>query len=292
MKNKKIKKYILIIVLLFILIFWFFPTIFLNLKIQKKENVRRVYSLVDAIAEVTSKNVDSMYNISFECQNNIVYTNELKINYDFPDSELKITINDKEYNVRGSGEINYQQLQEGKNTLVMKVYEQNEKVKEILQDIYCILPYVNQFNDESGKNGVTVHYRDSNPNYEDVDQSINQLDSLGIQYIRTDFLQSSIVDRLNDVYNFEKYDNWIKKIINRKSNIRIIAIMDGIFKHGGNRIIDSDSEIDEYIDYIEKVQDKYSQIEYFQVLNEPNSYATWKINYNNVEDIKWYSKIY
>lgn len=292
MKNKKIKKYILIIVLLFILIFWFFPTIFLNLKIQKKENVRRVYSLVDAIEEVTTKNVDSIYNISFECQNNIVYTNELKINYDFPDSESKITINDKEYNVRGSGEINYQQLQEGKNTLVMKVYEQNEEVKEISQDIYCILPYVNQFNDKSGKNGVTVHYRDSNPNYEDVDQSINQLNSLGIQYIRTDFLQSSIVDKSNDVYNFEKYDNWINKILNRKSNIRIIAIMDGIFKHGGNRIIDSDSEIDEYIDYIEKVQDKYSQIEYFQVLNEPNSYATWKINYNNVEDIKWYSKIY
>lgn len=292
MKNKKIKKYILIIVLLFILIFWFFPTIILNLKIQKKENVRRVYSLVDAIEEVTTKNVDSIYNISFECQNNIVYTNELKINYDFPDSESKITINDKEYNVRGSGEINYQPLQEGKNTLVMKVYEQNEEVKEISQDIYCILPYVNQFNDKSGKNGVTVHYRDSNPNYEDVDQSINQLDSLGIQYIRTDFLQSSIVDKSNDVYNFEKYDNWINKILNRKSNIRIIAIMDGIFKHGGNRIIDSDSEIDEYIDYIEKVQDKYSQIEYFQVLNEPNSYATWKINYNNVEDIKWYSKIY
>lgn len=292
MKNKKIKKYVLIIVLLFILIFCFFPTIILNLKIQKKENVRRVYSLVDAIEEVATKNVDSIYNISFECQNNIVYTNELKINYDFPDSESKITINDKEYNVRGSGEINYQQLQEGKNTLVMKVYEQNEEVKEISQDIYCILPYVNQFNDKSGKNGVTVHYRDSNPNYEDVDQSINQLDSLGIQYIRTDFLQSSIVDKSNDVYNFEKYDNWINKILNRKSNIRIIAIMDGIFKHGGNRIIDSDEEVDEYIDYIEKVQDKYSQIEYFQVLNEPNSYATWKINYNNVEDIKWYSKIY
>lgn len=292
MKNKKTKKNILIVVILFILIFWFLPTIIINLKIKNHINVKEIYSLTDVIEEFTTKNFESTYNINFNCQNNIVYTNEVKISYDFPNSDLKLIINDKEYNVRNNGEINYTLLQEGKNTIVLKVYDQDEKVKEISQDIYCILPYFSQFNDKYEKNGVVVHYRDSNPNYEDIDQSIDQLDSLGIQYIRTDFLQSSIINSSNDVYNFEKYDRWINKINNRNSNIQIIAIADGIFKHGGNRTIDSDSEIDEYVDYIEKIQSKYPQIKYFQILNEPNSYATWKINYNNTATIKWYSRIY
>ena len=53
MKNKKTKKNILIVVILFILIFWFLPTIIINLKIKNHINVKEIYSLTDVIEEFT-----------------------------------------------------------------------------------------------------------------------------------------------------------------------------------------------------------------------------------------------
>ena len=65
MKNKKTKKNIFIVVILFILIFWFLPTIIINLKIKNHINVKEIYSLTDVIEEFTTKNFESTYNINF-----------------------------------------------------------------------------------------------------------------------------------------------------------------------------------------------------------------------------------
>lgn len=285
MKSKIWKKIILISVICFLLIF--FMLAIGRTGIIKVENW-------------SNSNLFMSEEIDFKIESPFVIYDDfcelkLYVNQDEKDALIKVLYNDQcsEYTITGSEiTVPLKNLNEGKNNVKIVVTKEEKQIYSEEKSIYYIKPYVEQFNDKSEKNGVVVHYRDSNPNYEDIDQSIDQLDSLGIQYIRTDFLQSSIINSSNDVYNFEKYDRWINKINNRNSNIQIIAIADGIFKHGGNRTIDSDSEIDEYVDYIEKIQSKYPQIKYFQILNEPNSYATWKINYNNTATIKWYSRIY
>lgn len=285
MKSKIWKKIILISVICFLLIF--FMLAIGRTGIIKVENW-------------SNSNLFMSEEIDFKIESpSVIYDDfcELKlyVNQDEKDALIKVLYNDQcsEYTITGSEiTVPLKNLNEGKNNVKIVVTKEENPIYSEEKSIYYIKPYVEQFNDKSEKNGVVVHYRDSNPNYEDVDQSINQLDSLGIQYIRTDFLQSSILNQTTGEYNFDKYDNWINKIISKNSNIKIVAIIDGIFKHGGNRIIDSDEEVDEYVDFVEDIYKKYPQIKYFQVLNEPNSYATWKINYNNVEDIKWYSKIY
>lgn len=285
MKSKIWKKIILISVICFLLIF--FMLAIGRTGIIKVENW-------------SNSNLFMSEEIDFKIESpSVIYDDfcELKlyVNQDEKDALIKVLYNDQcsEYTITGSEiTVPLKNLNEGKNNVKIVVTKEENQIYSEEKSIYYIKPYVEQFNDKSEKNGVVVHYRDSNPNYEDVDQSINQLDSLGIQYIRTDFLQSSILNQTTGEYNFDKYDNWINKIISKNSNIKIVAIIDGIFKHGGNRIIDSDEEVDEYVDFVEDIYKKYPQIKYFQVLNEPNSYATWKINYNNVEDIKWYSKIY
>lgn len=285
MKSKIWKKIILISVICFLLIF--FMLAIGRTGIIKVENW-------------SNSNLFMSEEIDFKIESpSVIYDDfcELKlyVNQDEKDALIKVLYNDQcsEYTITGSEiTVPLKNMNEGKNNVKIVVTKEENQIYSEEKSIYYIKPYVEQFNDKSEKNGVVVHYRDSNPNYEDVDQSINQLDSLGIQYIRTDFLQSSILNQTTGEYNFDKYDNWINKIISKNSNIKIVAIIDGIFKHGGNRIIDSDEEVDEYVDFVEDIYKKYPQIKYFQVLNEPNSYATWKINYNNVEDIKWYSKIY
>lgn len=285
MKSKILKKIILISVICFLLIF--FMLAICRTGIIKVENW-------------SNSNFFMSEEIDFKIESpSVIYDDfcELKlyVNQDEKDALIKVLYNDQcsEYTITGSEiTVPLKNLNEGKNNVKIVVTKEENQIYSEEKSIYYIKPYVEQFNDKSEKNGVVVHYRDSNPNYEDVDQSINQLDSLGIQYIRTDFLQSSILNQTTGEYNFDKYDNWINKIISKNSNIKIVAIIDGIFKHGGNRIIDSDEEVDEYVDFVEDIYKKYPQIKYFQVLNEPNSYATWKINYNNVNDIQWYSKIY
>ena len=285
MKSKIWKKIILISVICFLLIF--FMLAIGRTGIIKVENW-------------SNSNLFMSEEIDFKIESpSVIYDDfcELKlyVNQDEKDALIKVLYNDQcsEYTITGSEiTVPLKNLNEGKNNVKIVVTKEEKQIYSEEKSIYYIKPYVEQFNDKSEKNGVVVHYRDSNPNYEDVDQSINQLDSLGIQYIRTDFLQSSILNQTTGEYNFDKYDNWINKIISKNSNIKIVAIIDGIFKHGGNRIIDSDEEVDEYVEFLEAIYKKYPQIKYFQVLNEPNSYATWKINYNNVNDIQWYSKIY
>lgn len=285
MKSKIWKKIILISVICFLLIF--FMLAIGRTGIIKVENW-------------SNSNLFMNEEIDFKVESpSVIYDDfcELKlyVNQDEKDTLIKVLYNDQcsEYTITGSEiTVPLKNLNEGKNNVKIVVTKEENQIYSEEKSIYYIKPYVEQFNDKSEKNGVVVHYRDSNPNYEDVDQSINQLDSLGIQYIRTDFLQSSILNQTTGEYNFDKYDNWINKIISKNSNIKIVAIIDGIFKHGGNRIIDSNEEVDEYVDFLEDIYKKYPQIKYFQVLNEPNSYATWKINYNNVNDIQWYSKIY
>lgn len=283
MKYKKMKKNILIIGMLFILIVWLFPTLVLTLKMKKNLSIKRIYSLADAIEVFNEEVLDNTYKINLECQNNILYTNELKIDYDFPDSDLKLIINDSEYDVRNKGVVSYQLMQEGKNSITVQVYDQEKKVNEISQDIYYIKPYEPQFAENISKYGIQVHYR--NGTMEKYDMSKNQLFALGVKNIRADFF-IDVMYKDNKI-NFTRYDAWVNDVIS--NNINIIAILGGYPDSDENKLIDSNIEINEFIKSFKIITEHYPKIKDYEIYNELNQVSDYKNAYLNQEDLQWYA---
>lgn len=280
MKYKKRIKIILLIVILFSLSFWCVPTIVLNLKEMKDLNKIRIYSLIDAIEKKSNENE---YNINLESENNIIYTKELKIDYSLPDSELKLVVNESEYNVSNNGQITYILENEGKHSIKVEVYNQNEKVKEINQDIYYIKPYESQFAENISKYGIQVHYR--NGTMEKYDMSKNQLFALGVKHIRADFFIDVMYK--NNKINFTRYDLWVNDIIS--NNINIIAILGGYPDSDENKLIDSDIEINEFVRSFEIITEHYPGIKDYEIYNELNQVSDYKNAYLNQKDLQWYA---
>lgn len=123
--------------------------------------------------------------IFIECENNIVYSDDLKINYSFPDTDLRILVNGKEYNVKKDGTISYILSNEGSNFIKIEVYNQSEKIREVSENIYYIKPYESQFAENISKTGIQVHYRDGT--MEKYNMSKKQLFALGVKNVRSDF---------------------------------------------------------------------------------------------------------
>ena len=103
------------------------------------------------------------------------------------------------------------------------------------------------------------------------------LKNLGVNYIRTDFFKYVIDPNGNDNYDFSKYDSWMNDIKN--SEIKVIAIIDGAYD------IDSEKNLKNYVNFLYKIDEKYPQIEYFEIMNEPN------YRYKTETEIEWYTKL-
>ena len=291
-KYKKIKLFIIILILIFLL--FVIPTIVLNKKIAiKKEsttfdkflqtelkNSNKIYNVVDLVRYMQNERLSDNYNINSSENSSIVYNNKIIIkvlinnfknsntyycNIINSDKQTKFNINSKEQ----SFEMN---LVEGFNELDIELYENSEEIKSIKKIIYYIKPYEKQFLDELSKNGIAVHYGKD----EEYEKSGELLKSLGVKYIRTDFFKY-VINPSGDKYDYDAYDGWMKDINN--TGIKVIGIIDGAYD------VDSKINFENYINFFHNVEERYPQIEYFEIMNEPN------YRYTTESGVEWYTKI-
>lgn len=298
MKKNKIFINFLIIILLFCLVIYIIPSLVILL-IGKDENIEIVqnkipiYNIID-LYNVLQENQkfltsiidkDTIYedeyvfaiNISNYIEENI-YEVEVYLDNEFIEKK-EISLDD-EIKIK---------LIEGQNNILLNFYNNSTLEQTDEYTIYRIEPYKRQFLDELSNKGIAVHYRDGT--LEDYSKSSNFLKSLGVKYARTDFLQWSI--KKDGKYDFSKYDSWIKDLTDT-SDIKILAILNGLSKslYGNDMKINSDAEIDEYIDFFRNVTQYYPQIVDYEIMNELNLYSsTYKGAYFSEEEMYWYSKL-
>lgn len=278
--KKKIVLILLIIITIIPLFLFIIPTIIINKKIEgvnhnntlgKKiiSKTKRVYSFADGIEINSILREYNKYNVEIENENGIIYNQNAKIKIKIDNtidiSNIYIVINDKEYKINSYSQEILIKVPEGKNNFKITMYDNKEKVKELTQDIYYIEGYKKQFAEELSSNGVFVHY--INGTREKYEVSFPLLKLLGNQYVRADFVTGDI----------SKY-NWVNEL-SKNSKIKILAMFYYPEK------INSERQIDDYINLIDNRLQKFSNIKDIEIMNEAN------FKYLTKEDIAWYSKI-
>ena len=304
-KSKRKKILIVIIVSLILLVIWVIPSIIISKKdpftVEKavKDNNKR-----DAIISLLRYNISDLYkvhlveeeqkNYILNIDNNIVYSNILPINIKIEnysaDANYKVDIllNENlvmQKNISSAEEkIELQLEREGRQTLQVDFYRNDEKTNSETVDIYYIEPYKEQFLDELSNNSVTAHYRALN--YEDYDKSSPLLTKLGVNAIRMEFFCSWMYSDVNNTYNFSSYDKWIKDLKEKDPEIKIIAIIQPVYRNlGSDDKFSSEEEVDFYVETCKAIANHYPEIEYFEILNEPNHI------YITDEDLYWYRMV-
>ncbi|WP_289129030.1 hypothetical protein [uncultured Clostridium sp.] len=295
MIRKKYRKLKLIIVILMCaFIFFGIPTIILGNKISKKnatiifdkylqqqiDENKKIYNVVDLVRYMKNENLSNNYDITTDDNNLVTFDNKINIKIvidNFSESNIYYcNINNNDIQTRLNIEEREQsiniELVEGANEIQVELYENSEKIKSIKDVIYYVKPYEKQFLDELSKNGIAVHYGKS----EEYNKSGELLKSLGVQYIRTDFFKY-VINPSGEDYNYDAYDEWMNDL--EKSGIKVIAIADGAYN------VNSESDLENYINFFYNIGEKYPQIEYFEIINEPN------YRYITETDVEWYTKI-
>lgn len=201
--------------------------------------------------------------------------NQYRISYGVPDNILDIEV------VQDNIQLSYELL-EGENELTVSIYKNNKLEAQYSKNIFYIDTYEKQFLDELSKNSVTTHYRTGK--YEDYNQSIPLLKSLGVNYIRTDFFWSYIF--LNGKYNYDNYDKWINQIRKLDPEIKILGILNANSSMvGGDRKVNTEEELNQFIEFCVNTAKHYPDILDFEILNEPNGI------YVTDDDIEWYTRM-
>lgn len=295
LKNKWIKKCIIFVFLIFIIV----PTMILLLfNYRNEKQLFRIYNIMELYNYIQQEIYEDNVEIQIGGNNNISYDNKIEIGV-----KIKNRKENEEYeiNIINNGTViknelieneEYKEsisLSENKNDIDVKIYIKQNIEKEESKTIYFIPNYNKQFLDEISKKGIQVHYRDGSK--EEYSESNVLLKNLGVNYVRADFLEDSI-ERTKGKYNFSEYDKWVNDLKNN-SNIKILAIINGLTKYYGNdMLINNDKEIENYIIFLKEVKKHYQQINDFQILNEVNVYSpTYKGAYLNEKDMAWYSKL-
>ena len=173
-------------------------------------------------------------------------------------------------------------LSEGENILNVQLYINDEIEKEETLSVYYIKPYEEQFLDKLTKASISTHYRTGK--YENYDSSVELLKNLGASYIRTDFFWGYIY--LNGKYDFSKYDNWINSMKEDAPNVKILGILNSSASIvGSDRKINTEEELNGFVEFCSNVAKHYPEILNYQILNEPNGV------YVTDEDIDWYNRL-
>lgn len=250
------------------------------------------YNITNLIASITNTKVK----INYEAEQDCVYTNFVKVSIINLDKEKNYSM---EYNING-GKIkvekleetkeNYEtkiNLQEGKNKVHIVIKEETDILKEEEKEIFYIKPYEKQFLDETEGNGVQVHYK--RPDLEKCESDIKQLKNLGVNYVRAGFTWE-LVEKEKGKYDFSYYDIWMNKL--QENNIKVIAnIGTNSPKYvGSDKKFSSEDEIAQFMKFITAIQEHYSYIEDYEILNEPN-YNSYGYLYKTEEEVKWYYKL-
>ena len=245
-----------------------------------------------------SVNGDSDYIINLE-DNMVVYQNNLDINLKIKDFQIennyKIIIKINEHILieqdilEDNCTYNINLTDEGKKIICILIYKANEENYNKSFNVYYIEPYQKQILDELSNRGVVVHFR--NGDMEDYEKSIPLLNKFGTKYIRDDLYFYAIYNNKSGKYNFSNYDKWIEEAT--KNNLKIVGILTTSMSTltGNDKIINTDEEINKFAEISCKIAIRYPQIEYYEILNEPNYATDARYSYMSKEDIEWYSKL-
>ena len=270
------------------------PTFIINNIKKSKENIvydkylseiktKKIYFFSEIVSAIIKSKESDNYSISINNDENIDYDKNIKIkvalNENIKKENIGVTINGNNYTMNTSTEEFKIDGNDGKNTVNVKIKDNNELILEMQKKIYIINPYQRQYLDEISKSGTQVHYRLGN--FESVDKDIKILESLGAKNVRAEFY----VDQLSK-NNFEKYDIWVNELKNRKINI--FALIDSYPKNDNNKKIDSTEEIKEYINGVKKFHKRYNWINNIEIYNELNQESSYKRALLNEKDINWY----
>ena len=174
------------------------------------------------------------------------------------------------------------ELNQGVNIITVKIYRNGQElIYEGKAEVEYLKPYEKQFMDELSNRGFAVHYRDGT--WEKYENDFDLLKNSGIKYIRADFLWRKI-DKGKGDYQFDYYDDWIKKAT--ENNIEIVAILNGVGTLAGeNEIIDNEEERKKFVNFAVAIAKKYPQIVKYEILNEPN------FDYRTDEQINQYIQL-
>ena len=296
--GRKHKIIVIGIILFFILniSLWIIPSIVLT-------NIKKHTELSNSVLNGKSRiyNVFDLYNVInedliYDVENieNIVFENNFKINIsieNFHESSkysYKVFINENLYseNILNNGKtsIEIQLKEEGKNNLEIYLYKDNTEKALINKEIYYIIPYENQFLQELENEGTVMHIRDGTR--ENYKKSIYMYKKLGGNYVREDFLLLDKFLENNDTY-YSQYDKWINEL--NKENINILLVLNGTDKTfaGEDQKINTDEEINKFVEIAKKIAKRYPFIIKFELINEPNTGKAYSTN----EDLYYYTTL-
>lgn len=242
-----------------------------------------------------SKNAQEYYSVN--TNNDITFENNIIINVDIPDYDynneyiLKEYLNNElvdKFQIQKNKEISFTLDKEGNNSFRFDIYTNDNLIKSINKNIWYIKPYINQFGEKKSYNGINVHYISFiRKNYKVANDLIKKL---GVNYLRTDFWYKDIAKN-KDNYNYGLIDNWLTDL-NNGSDIKILAIINYCDRSKSDKLINSDEEVNELLEFYNKIQNKYTNIKHYELINEANTNNKDFDGYITVENMDWYAKLY
>jgi len=304
MNKKKFLRLIIVLILFFIFIKIIIAVTVMNIngKVVFFRNKRLIYmeqnigisdlfkyNFKDIISAIDMQN----YSIKINSTNCCVYESKCKVdvaienfsadnNYEIKYSvndfngQLPITQNSKSFNC---------ELIEGKNKVIIQIYENGKLRRSLEEDIYRIIPYEKQFLDELSKNGVQLHYKHAD--WEDYND-IPLVQKLGVNYARVG-LTWELIEKNTGELDFDYTDKWLTELNNAGINILATIGTDSTKYVGKDRTINTDEEMEHFKTFSNSVINRYKYIENFEIMNEPN-YNAHSNFYKNSELVQWYSR--
>lgn len=245
------------------------------------------------ISDLNEDSGENSYSFEIDDEDGFVYSDTLKIKINI----LKYS-NDNNYNIvcwdNGIEQKNMAissdyvetelELNEGKNDILVKIYNNDSLENEYSKCVYYIKPYTHQFLDELTLKGVGCQFRPTiyETNYK---KSINLITKIGAQVVRCDLKWHTLQAPSGKYIYLDYYDGWINSL--KEKNIKIIAPISGMGNFlGSDQQISSEEESKKFINFYNFVSDRYNgKLDYVELFNEPNNSA-----YFNDETINWYVK--
>lgn len=262
--NKRLIKWSLCIVLFIIFVCILFEI--------SKENLLSKKLKSTSIFNYFTDNASRIYIDIFDDQNNnVVYSKKINVSInDFDKNkkyEVSINIDNnsiKEEMLNDTEEIEVSYISEGKNSIDIKIYEDETVIYDKTQEIYYVENYKKQFLDKLNFNGISTHYGDNKE--KEFNNTEKLVKAFGIKYVRTDFFQKLIHN--GEIYDFSECDKWVKKLTDN-TGIKLLCLLNGV--RYSDHIINSNEEVEDFFEFYKIVKNRYPNISDFEILNEINA---------------------
>lgn len=141
--------------------------------------------------------------------------------------------------------------------------------------------YQKQFLDEIDDTRVNTHF---GLEYgRDGEEIIDILKNLGVTYVRDDIRWGKL-QKANGEYDFTETDKWINELTENDIKIQIVIGFGKDYQLGNDYKISNEDELNNFLDYVKTIAERYPQIVEYEFWNEPNG------SYVTEDDFKWYAK--